>query len=72
MKLRRGDRVRLVADLAEQMMKSTNDKRCKVNWRARRGVVIRASSVTDTATIKWDDRATIDCWPMRAVEKDVS
>jgi hypothetical protein len=66
MKVRRGDRVRMVAGFAEQMMKSANKR---VDWLARRGVVIRASSVTDTATIKWDDRATTDCWPIRAVER---
>jgi hypothetical protein len=30
------------------------------------------SAPTDTATIKWDDRVTIDAWPMRALEKDTS
>ena len=68
MKVRRGDRVRLVAGLAEQMMKS--HKRWKVNWLMRRGIVVRVSVPTDTATFKWDDRASIDAWPMRALEKD--
>jgi hypothetical protein len=72
MKVRRGDRVRLVASLAERMMKSPKDKRFKVDWVARRGIVVRVSAPTDTATIKWDDRVTIDAWPMRALEKDTS
>ncbi len=71
MKVRRGDRVKLVAGLAEQMMKAPKDKR-RINWLVRRGVVVRVSSPTDTATIKWDDRTSTDAWPMRALEKDVS
>jgi hypothetical protein len=70
MKVRRGDRVRLVANLAEQMMKPRDDKRLKVNWFARRGVVIRVSAPTDTAIVKWDDRTTLDFWPMRALERE--
>jgi hypothetical protein len=70
MKVRRGDRVRLVADIAQLMMKSRKGRRFKVNWLTRRGVVIRVSSQTDAALIKWDDRATKDPWPMRALEKD--
>jgi hypothetical protein len=72
MKVQRGDRVRLVASLAERMMKSPKDKRFKVNWLARRGIVVRVSAPTETATIKWDDRESIDAWPMRALEKDTS
>ena len=70
MKVRRGDRVRLVASLAERMMKSRTDKRFTVDWLARRGVIIRVSSRRDSATVKWDDRATIDHWPMRALERE--
>jgi hypothetical protein len=72
MKVQRGDRVRLVAGVAEQMMKPRKDRRLTVDWLVRRGVVIRVSSPTDTAIIKWDDRASTDHWPMRAVEKDFS
>lgn len=67
MKVRRGDRVRLVADIAKRMM-DKKDKR-RVNWLTRRGVVIRVSMVSNSATIKWDDRATVDFWPVRALEK---
>ena len=70
MKVRRGDRVRLTASLAEQMMKSGKDRRFKINWLARRGIVVRVSVPTDTATFKWDDRASIDARPTRALEKD--
>jgi len=47
MKVRRGDRVRLVADIAKRMM-NKKDKR-KVNWLTRRGVVIRVSMVSNSA-----------------------
>jgi hypothetical protein len=52
------------------MMKSPKDKLFKVDWTARRGIVIRVSAPTDTVIVKWDDRATADFWPMRALEKD--
>jgi hypothetical protein len=70
MKVRRGDLVRLVANIAKRIMKSPKDKRFKVDWVARRGIVIRVSAPTDTVIVKWDDRATADFWPMRALERE--
>ena len=68
MKMQPGDRVRLTPNTAMQMMgKNPKDRRFTVNWLARRGIVIRVSAPTDCVTVKWDDRATIDHWPMRAL-----
>jgi hypothetical protein len=41
----------------------------KCDWRERRGVVISISRVTDTITVLWDDRASFDRWPVRALQK---
>jgi hypothetical protein len=41
----------------------------KCDWRMRLGVVISVSRVTDTVTVLWDDRATVDYWPIRALQK---
>jgi hypothetical protein len=70
MNVYRGDRIRLVPNIAGNLMKKhAKDKRLKVNWLTRRGVIIRVSAPTDIATVKWDDRTTLDFWPMRALEK---
>jgi hypothetical protein len=70
MEVRRGDRVRLVANVAESLMERRARNKYKINWLKRRGVVIRVSAPTNSATVKWDDRATIDLWPMRALERE--
>jgi hypothetical protein len=62
-----GDRVRLNRNIAEDLMRK--DKRQRVDWLKRRGVVIRVSAPSDSATIKWDDRITTDFWPTRALKK---
>jgi hypothetical protein len=62
-----GDRVRLNRNIAEDLMR--NDKRHRVDWLKRRGVVIRASAPADSVTVKWDDRNTIDFWPTRALKR---
>jgi hypothetical protein len=41
----------------------------KSDWRKRRGVVISISRATDTVTVLWDDRASVDHWPIRALQK---
>lgn len=66
--LRIGDRIRLRRDVA----KSTNlyhMKHRKVNWLTRQGSVVRIGLWTDTIFVKWDDRRSIDAWPMAAIEK---
>lgn len=67
MKIRRGDRVRLVVNIAERMMEKKHKP--TVNWLTRRGIVIRVSVASDSAKVKWDDRASINSWPTRALEK---
>jgi hypothetical protein len=62
-----GDRVRLNRNIAEDLMRK--DKRHRVDWLKRRGVVIRVSAPADTVTVKWDDRNTIDFWPTRALKR---
>jgi hypothetical protein len=66
--VRRGDRVKLAPNIAESLMKGYPHDKRSVNWLTRRGLVVRVSAPTDTVTIKWDDRATIDFWPARALE----
>jgi hypothetical protein len=69
MKVRRADRVRLVANIADHPIENrANDKRSRVYWLTRRWIVIRVSAPPNSATVKWDDRATINHWPMRALE----
>jgi hypothetical protein len=64
-----GDRVRLNLNVAEDLMRSMRGKRHKVDWLARRGVVIRVSAPADRVAVKWDDRNTTDYWPTRALKK---
>ena len=64
-----GDRVRLNLNIAEDLMRSMRGKRHKVDWLARRGVVIRVSAPADRVAVKWDDRNTMDFWPTRALKK---
>jgi hypothetical protein len=69
MNVQRGDRVRLAPNLVEGLMKEHAKGGRKVNWLARRGVVIRVFAPTGSATVKWDDRVTLDLWPARALKK---
>lgn len=66
--IERGDRVRLVHRVAKQIMDAYK-KPHKTNWYTRRGTVTSISRVTDTLTVQWDDRTTVDHWPTRALEK---
>jgi hypothetical protein len=68
MNLQRGDRVRLAPNIAESMMKEHAKGGRKVNWLARRGVVIRVSGPADNVIVKWDDRVSTDSWPTRALK----
>jgi hypothetical protein len=61
-----GDRIRLNRNVAEDLMRS---KRHRVDWLARRGVIIRVSTPADSVAVKWDDRNTMDFWPTRALKK---
>jgi hypothetical protein len=66
----RGDRGRLTPTVAQRLIKdkeTTHGNRggLKSDWRKRRGVVISVSRVT----VLWDDRASVDHWPIRALQK---
>jgi hypothetical protein len=69
MNVQRGDRVRLAPNLADGLMKDHAKGGRKVDWLARRGVVIRVCAPADSVTVKWDDRVTLDLWPARALKK---
>jgi hypothetical protein len=68
MNVQRGDRVRLAPNIARSLMKEHARRGRKVNWLVRRGVVIRVSAPADNVIVKWDDRASIDSWPTRALK----
>ena len=70
----RGDRVRLTPIVAQRLIKDeekTHGNRggLKSDWRKRRGVVISVSRVTDAVAVLWDGRASVDYWPIRALQK---
>jgi len=70
----RGDRVRLTPIVAEQLIKEkekTHGNRggLKSDWLKRRGVVISVSRATNAIAVLWDDRASVDYWPIRALQK---
>jgi hypothetical protein len=67
----RNDRVRLQRKIAENMMRERPWKGSgrQIDWHARRGTIIRLSRVTDNVWVLWDDRASVDQWPFRALEK---
>jgi len=64
-----GDRVKLT----DRMAKCTNRgfagmrRRHPVDWTLRRGTVW--SGKTESVSVKWDDRRTLDQWPVKALEK---
>ena len=63
--MRRGDRVKLTHYAAKPLMAKPH----RADWLARHGTVVRVSRVTDNVTVLWDDRASTDQWPFRAMEK---
>jgi len=68
----RGDRVRLMPALAQRLIEDKEKRNrggLKCDWRERRGVVISISRVADSVTVLWDDRASFDQWPVRALQK---
>jgi hypothetical protein len=66
----REDRVRLHPQLAERLMKRELWKcRKRIDWLARRGTVMRVPRFSDNIGVQWDDRASCDHWPARALEK---
>ena len=69
----RGDRVRLTPTVAQRLIKDkakTHGNRggLKSDWRKRCGIVISVSRATDAVAVLWDDRASVDYWPIRASE----
>jgi hypothetical protein len=70
----RGDRVRLTPTVAQRLIKEkekTHGNRggLKSDWGKWRGVVISVSRATDAVAVLWDDRASVDYWPIRALQK---
>jgi hypothetical protein len=63
----RGDRVKLTRKVAKPMM--TRRKSYKTDWYARCGTVVCVSPVADSITVVWDDRASTDVWPTRALQR---
>jgi hypothetical protein len=41
----------------------------RTNWIKRQGTVVRVARVADQVSVLWDDRASVDQWPTRALEK---
>jgi|tagenome__1003787_1003787.scaffolds.fasta_scaffold17339131_2 hypothetical protein len=66
--IERGDRVKLAHHVAKQIMDAYRRPH-KTNWYTRRGTVTSISKVTDNLTVQWDDRTTVDHWPIRALER---
>ena len=71
----RGDRVRLTPTVGQRLIKDkakTHGNRggLKSDWRKRCGIVISVSRATDAVAVLWDDRASVDYWPIRALQKD--
>ena len=61
----RGDRVRLTPKLAATRITKCNHQ---VDWHTRQGTVQAYSKSTDRVIVRWDDRRTLDDWPLRALE----
>jgi hypothetical protein len=64
-----GDRVRLTDKAAKTANTGFSNMRrhSPVDWRMREGVV--HSGNKNDVSIMWDGRATLDQWPVRALEK---
>jgi hypothetical protein len=66
--MREGDRVRLAERVARTLNKVRFGQRKGVDWIKRRGSVVCISVVSDTVTVKWDDRESRDPWPIKAIQ----
>jgi hypothetical protein len=60
-----GDRVKLHDELAKQFDKKSRRKTSC--WSNRKGIITSLNS--HTITIRWDDRASVDQWPLKALER---
>src|SRR3954471_11586571 len=49
------------------MARSYGQKNGPIDWHKRRGIVVRVSVETDNVYIQWDDRKSLDCWPLKAI-----
>jgi hypothetical protein len=49
--------------------RTKTNKPLKIDWKKRRGTVISIARVMHNVTVLWDDRTSVDQWPIRAVEK---
>ena len=64
-----GDRVRLTDRAAQSAnngfygMRRSNP----IDWRRREGTIFRGNSAI--VQVKWDDRTSLDQWPVQALEK---
>jgi hypothetical protein len=68
--IQREDRVRLMPQLAERLMaRDLWKKSGRIDWLSRRGTVLSVPRFGDDIGVQWDDRASLDRWPMRALEK---
>ena len=67
--LEMGDRVKLTDRAARMSNRGycPMRRRTVIDWTQRRGVVW--SGGQHAAQVKWDDRATLDQWPVKALEK---
>jgi hypothetical protein len=64
-----GDRVRLTERAAHSVNNGLSGTRrqTRVDWHAREGVVYRGNATA--VLVKWDGRASLDQWPVQALEK---
>jgi hypothetical protein len=60
-----GDRVRLREKLARTFTRNTRGGNHKLDWTKRTGEVVSVGRTS--ATIKWDDRKSLDHWPPAAL-----
>jgi hypothetical protein len=64
----KGDRIKMTAATLHMLENNPYSARRSVKWKQRRGTVVRVSRPTQCVCIKWDDRVTLDFWPLKAVE----
>lgn len=60
-----GDRVKLTAKVVTAM--TIKGRKQSLNWKARRGTVVRITAFTDSITVLWDGRTSEDQWPTKAI-----
>lgn len=65
----RDDRVRLQKAMAVRFAYKAHGLAKRTNWIKRQGTVVRVARVADHVSVLWDDRASVDQWPTRALEK---